>query len=113
MTVPLHFFVQLLGTREDWPENMTPEEEKVMDDHFQYLKDLTFKKKVLMAGPCFEPVFGLLVLQAESEKDAMDIVSHDPSISSGVMTFSSGVTSFFTLIANQSPYAALFAWFYF
>jgi len=86
-TAPLQFFVQLLGTRDGWPENMAAEEERVMNEHYLYLKDLTFKKKVLMAGPCFEPVFGLIVLQVRTEEEARDIVDHDPSISSGLMTY--------------------------
>jgi len=31
---PQHFFIELLGTRPDWPEHMTPEEERVMGEHF-------------------------------------------------------------------------------
>ena len=42
-----HFFVRLIGTREDWPNNMTPDEERIMSEHFHYLKDLVKQKKVL------------------------------------------------------------------
>jgi len=84
---PMHYFVQLLGTREGWPDNMSAEEEKIMSEHFVYLKGMVFKKKVLMAGPCFDPVFGLIVLQVDSESEGREIIDNDPSIKSGLMTY--------------------------
>jgi|WetSurMetagenome_2_1015567.scaffolds.fasta_scaffold255313_1 uncharacterized protein YndB with AHSA1/START domain/uncharacterized protein YciI len=82
-----HFFVRLLGTRPDWPNNMTPAEEKIMDDHFAYLKALVAKKKVLVAGPCFDPVFGLMILQVESDSEAVAIMKEEPSNKTGLMTY--------------------------
>lgn len=87
VTQPKQFFVQLLGTREGWPENMTDEEEKVMQKHFEYLKDLTEKRIVLMAGPCFDPVFGLVILQTDSEDEAITIMVKEPSVVEGVHTY--------------------------
>jgi uncharacterized protein YndB with AHSA1/START domain/uncharacterized protein YciI len=81
------YFVQLLGTREGWPKNMTPDEERIMSDHFDYLKRLISKKKVYMAGPVFDPVFGLIVLSAESEAEAREIVDNDPSVKNGLHTY--------------------------
>ncbi|UCG60389.1 MAG: hypothetical protein JSV52_08620 [Candidatus Zixiibacteriota bacterium] len=82
-----HFFVQLLGTRDNWPNDMTPDEEKIMTDHFYYLKDLVEQKKVLVAGPVFEPVFGLIIVRAESKAEARAIVEKDPSVVHGLHTF--------------------------
>ena len=45
-----YYFVQLFGTREGWPEDVTPDEMKIMNDHFDYLKRLVARKKVYMAG---------------------------------------------------------------
>ena len=79
--------VRLLGTRPGWPENMTPEEEKIMSDHFNYLKDLTAKKKVILAGPCTDPVFGLIILQVDSRGEADAIMEKEPSVIGGVHTY--------------------------
>ena len=87
MTQPKHFFVRLLGTRPNWPNDMTPAEEKIMSDHFDYLKALVAKKKVLVAGPCFDPVFGLLILQVESDSEAVAIMKEEPSNKTGLMTY--------------------------
>jgi uncharacterized protein YndB with AHSA1/START domain/uncharacterized protein YciI len=80
------FLAQLHGTRKGWPENMTPAEERIMDEHFEYLKKLTAETKVLMAGPAFG-AFGLIVLQTESEEEANDIMRIEPSVARGVHTY--------------------------
>lgn len=81
-----HFFVQLLGTRENWPNDMTSDEEEIMTEHFHYLKDLVEQKKVLIAGPVFEPVFGLVIVRAESKAEARAIAEKDPAVVNGLMT---------------------------
>jgi len=86
-TASEHFFVRLLGTRDGWPNNMTPEEESIMTEHFHYLKDLVKQKKVLMAGPVFEPVFGLIIVRADSKAQARELVEKDPSVVHGLHTF--------------------------
>ena len=81
------YFVRLLGTREGWPNDMTAEEQRIMSEHFEYLKDLVDKKKVLMAGPCFDPVFGLIVLRVDSREEAVSIMDNEPSVKQGVHTY--------------------------
>lgn len=67
-------------------ENMTTEESNIMEDHFQYLKDLLeIDKKLIMAGPCLDGAFGIVVFQAESMEEACEIMYNDPSVKLGVM----------------------------
>lgn len=88
MTPPKHFLVKLLGTRPTWPDDMTPAEEKIMGEHFIYLKDLVAKRKVITAGPCFSnPAFGLIILQVESDSEAVEIMKKEPSIVAGLHTY--------------------------
>jgi len=88
MQQPERFFGRLIGTRPTWPFDMTPAEEKIMDEHFERLKRLTMEKKVLMAGPCFDkPVFGLAILQVTDENEARAIMADDPAVKAGLMTF--------------------------
>lgn len=103
MSQPKHYFVQLLGTREGWPENMTPEEEKVMTDHFYYLKDLVKKKKVYLAGPVFDPVFGLIILSVDSEAEARELMDKEPSVAAGVHTYEMHEMRASLLVDYQSP----------
>jgi len=81
------YFVKLLGIREGWPENMTAEEERIMNEHFVYLRELTAKKKVLVAGPVFEPVFGLIILRVASKNEAVAIMAEEPSVKQGVHAY--------------------------
>lgn len=80
------YFVRLIGTREGWPDNMTEQEEQVMESHYLYLKDLTARKKCLMAGPVFG-LFGMILLRVESEAEAREIMAKEPSVVAGVHTY--------------------------
>ena len=82
-----HYFVQLLGTREGWPQKMTAAEEEIMAEHFVYLKELVGRGQVLMAGPVFDPVFGLVVLRTESEEEARRLMEKEPSVAGGIHTY--------------------------
>jgi uncharacterized protein YndB with AHSA1/START domain/uncharacterized protein YciI len=103
MSESKQYFVKLLGTRDGWPENMTAEEEKIMTEHFHYLKDLTAKKSVYMAGPCFDPVFGLVILNVNSEAEAIEIMKNEPSVVHGVHTYEIHEMRVSLLAENQSP----------
>lgn len=98
---PQHYFVELLGTRAGWPENMTAEEEQIMTEHYYYLRDLTAKGKALMAGPVFGK-FGLIVLQVYSETEAREIMADEPSVKKGVHTYSL-TPMIASLMANYTP----------
>lgn len=87
MTTTEYYFVRLIGTRDGWPEDMTDDEQKVMENHFVYLKDLVHKNKVVCAGPVMDPVFGLIILQVSSEEEAKEIMEDEPSVVSGVHTY--------------------------
>ena len=68
------FCGRLNPTRENWPNEMTEKEEKIMKDHFVYLQKLLKEKKLIMAGPVFSnPVYGLIILQVDSKKEAKEI----------------------------------------
>ena len=84
---PVSFFARLLGTRPGWPHDITAEEQAIMGEHFVYLKELTARKKVLLAGPCLGPIFGLIVLQVDSAAEARAILAADPSVKAGLHTF--------------------------
>ena len=54
---PKNFFASLLGVRRNWPNDMNENESTIMQEHFLYLQELVQEKKILIAGPVFEPVF--------------------------------------------------------
>jgi uncharacterized protein YciI len=79
-------FVYLIRpTRENIMDTMTQEESEIMDQHFEYLKDLLEKEQLIMAGPCLDAAFGICVIAADSWDSAQKIMENDPAVSNGVM----------------------------
>jgi len=66
-------------------EAPTPEEKAVLDEHFAYLKKAAETGTVLLAGPCTDDTFGLVVFRAESEEAANAFMMNDPSVKANVM----------------------------
>ncbi len=63
----------------------TPEEEAVLEEHFVYLKKAAETGTVLLAGPCTDDTFGLVVFRAESDEAANTFMFADPSVKKNVM----------------------------
>jgi uncharacterized protein YciI len=85
--MPEQFFVRLLGTRDGWPDDMTPSEQQIMGAHFEFLKELARQGTVLLAGPCFEPTFGLIILETADQEEATRIMEREPSVVGRVHTY--------------------------
>jgi len=66
-------------------ENPTPEEDAVMDEHFQYLKKALGTGAVLMAGPCLDETFGVVILRTADEAAAETWMFNDPAVKKNVM----------------------------
>jgi uncharacterized protein YciI len=68
-------------------EGPTPEEAEITSQHFAYLKDLTGRGIVLLAGRTLNTdpsSFGIIIFYADSEDAAHAIVNNDPAVQSGV-----------------------------
>ena len=79
-----HFIYLIRQVRpEALTEGFTESESRAMSDHYEYLRGMTRKGVVLLAGPTLNTDnsnFGLVVLKAETEKEARDIMHNDPSV---------------------------------
>ncbi len=71
--------------RHEFFDHPTPFEDQVMEEHYEYLKGATLRGTVLLAGPCLDETFGVVVIRAESEEAARDFMLNDPSVSSNIM----------------------------
>lgn len=71
--------------RYEFFDNPTPQEETVMGAHLEYLKKATAEGVVLLAGPCLDQTFGVVVLRAESDEAARAFMLNDPSVKGNVM----------------------------
>jgi uncharacterized protein YciI len=67
----------------------TEQENEVLARHFAYLKDLTDRGVVLLAGRTLtedETTFGIVVFRADSEPAAERIMREDPAVRESVMS---------------------------
>ncbi|MDN3015350.1 YciI family protein [Paenibacillus sp. BSR1-1] len=80
-------FVYLIRpNRADFIESMTNEESIIMADHFEYLKQLLAKEKLILAGPCLDGAFGICVFKEDSWENAEKVMMNDPAVSNGIMS---------------------------
>ncbi len=66
----------------------TEREAAIIDAHFEYLQNLVTQGVVFTAGRtqnAGEQTFGIVILAAESEAKAVELMRNDPAVSSGVM----------------------------
>jgi uncharacterized protein YciI len=71
--------------REGFFEQPTEDENLAVDAHYQYLQTGVEKGQVLLAGPCLDQTFGLVVFHAQDETSANDFMMKDPSVMGNVM----------------------------
>ena len=71
--------------RHEFFEQPTPAEEAAMQAHFEYLKQAMEEEIVLLAGPCLDDTFGLVVFQVADEDAARAFMYQDPSVQANVM----------------------------
>jgi uncharacterized protein YciI len=67
----------------------TESEEEAVQYHVAYLKDLSERSIVLLAGrtqTSDDSTFGIVILKADSEATAGEILEHDPAVNGGIMT---------------------------
>lgn len=83
------FIYRIKPTRADMLKTgPTDTEAAVVGQHFEYLKKLTDKGIVLMAGRTLsedENTFGIVIFEAESDMAANSIMLNDPAVTQGVM----------------------------
>lgn len=72
-------------SRSGFFQQSTPDEERTMAEHFEYLKKATIQGTVILAGPCLDETFGLVIIQAEDETAARAFMLDDPSVKANVM----------------------------
>jgi uncharacterized protein YciI len=66
-------------------EQPTKEETAVMEEHFQYLKHAAETSRIILAGPCLDDTFGIIVFRADDDAAAHAFMFNDPSVKKNVM----------------------------
>jgi len=63
----------------------TPDEEAVISVHFQRLQEALRQGHLILAGPCLDGAFGVVILYASSLEEARAFMEADPAVRDGVM----------------------------
>lgn len=70
-------------------DRWTEREEKIVGRHFEKLQKLLEEGKLILAGKTSgidEKTFGIVILEVESQEEAITIMKNDPSVAEGIMT---------------------------
>lgn len=81
-----HFFGIIKPVREDFMINSTEEDEKIMGEHFIYLKGLLKEGKLILAGPVTneKKPMGIFIFECETIDEAKELFENDPSVKAGI-----------------------------
>ena len=78
------YIIFLTPTKDSFLKDATPQELSIVDRHFDYLKDLLAKERLILAGRCRDKPLGILVFEAEDAEAARAVAQNDPAVQAGV-----------------------------
>ena len=79
-------FIYVLKLAKGEPHEFSPTEEAVIEEHFDRLKKALAEGKLVLAGPCNDRAFGIVVFKAQSREEAEKFMKEDPAVKRGLMT---------------------------
>jgi uncharacterized protein YciI len=76
-----YYYLKLNSPRATFPQDMSPDEAKIMAEHSAYWKVLLEKKICLVYGPVFDPkgAFGIGIIAIDNEEQLNSIINNDPA----------------------------------
>ena|ERR1700730_12232435 len=80
------FVYVLTPVRPNFIEDINEAEQAIMREHFLYLQELINEDRLVLAGPCLDGAFGIVIGKAESDQAARNIMENDPAVVKSVMT---------------------------
>ena len=85
--MPSQYLYRIQPIRMGFLIESTPEEDRIVGDHFRYLKRLTEEGTILLAGRTLNTdssSFGIVIFEAESDEAARKLVRQDPAVEASV-----------------------------
>ncbi len=67
-------------------DETTAEEEARLGEHFDYLERALEDGKLILAGPCLDGEFGVVLFRAATDDEALEFMQSDPAVRHGLMT---------------------------
>ncbi|MDQ2698843.1 MAG: YciI family protein [Actinomycetota bacterium] len=77
---------RIVPRRPEMVTDPTPEEQRIVGEHFAYLVDLRDRGIAILAGRTQEATgtFGITIFEADDEEAARDVMTADPAVAAGV-----------------------------
>jgi uncharacterized protein YciI len=82
----LSFIYVLKPKRASLIDDASAEEEQTLGEHFAYLQRALEQGQLILAGPCLDGEFGVVVFRAPTEQAAVEFMEGDPAVRHGLMT---------------------------
>jgi uncharacterized protein len=84
-----HYFFKLIPPRPTFPQDITEDESRLMEEHSRYFEKHFAAGRLLLYGPVMASsgTFGLAVLEVDNEAEARRFGEGDPSIRAGLNKF--------------------------
>jgi uncharacterized protein YciI len=76
----LQFIYIVRPIKENFNNTAKEEENKIISEHFSYLKSLLDKKILILAGPELNAKFGVTIIETDTEEQAKEIMNNDPAV---------------------------------
>jgi uncharacterized protein YciI len=80
------FIYVLRAIRPAMIDDPRPEEASRLEEHFEYLARALDQGRLVLAGPCLDGEFGVVVFRADTEQAAKEFMEGDPAVRHGLMT---------------------------
>lgn len=80
------YIYKITPARKDFLQATDAQGNNYMSLHFEYLKGLLEKGRLVLAGPCLGTAFGIAIFYSDSEEEAKQIMESDPAVKSGIMS---------------------------
>jgi hypothetical protein len=76
-----YYYLKLNPPRATFPQDISPDEAKIMAEHSAYWKVLLEKRICLVYGPVFDPkgFFGIGIIAIDNEEQLSSIINNDPA----------------------------------
>jgi len=81
-----HYLIKYKPPRETFADDATPEESAIIENHYDYLKNLLADGALLMAGRTEDASFGIVLIETEGEELALQIMHNDPAVAGNVFS---------------------------
>ncbi|MFB7891309.1 YciI family protein [Microbacterium sp. NPDC056044] len=81
---------RIVPTRPDMVVDATPDEQRIVGEHFAYLVALRDRGTLILAGRTQEAsgTFGITIFEADDEAAARGVMNADPAVAAGVFAAS-------------------------